>query len=170
MAANLRDRISAARCLSCAPAVLGLATGASAPRVGRPRRQIASVLPECAADEEERLRGGYAELARRVVGASFLDSANAGTMKPFADEGIRRQLLLAMTQVAPNFEAEAERLRAQRHETVLQAKLTELGAKVRNTKADDTVIVDRKLITGASPLASNALGKRAVEVLLATLD
>ena len=51
----------------------------------------------------------------------------------------------------------------------LQEKLTELGAKVVNTKGDDTCHVDRDLITGASPLASNNLGKLAAETLLAKL-
>jgi len=38
-----------------------------------------------------------------------------------------------------------------------------------NTKSDNTVCVDRKLITGASPLAANALGKLAAETLLKAL-
>lgn len=48
----------------------------------------------------------------------------------------------------------------------LSEKLTNLGAKLVNKKADDTVYLDRKLITGASPLAANALGKLAAETLL----
>ena len=51
----------------------------------------------------------------------------------------------------------------------LQEKLSELGAKIVNAKADDTCCVDRRLITGASPLAANALGKLAVETLLEQL-
>ena len=35
-----------------------------------------------------------------------------------------------------------------------------------NTKMDKTVCLDRKLITGSSPLASNELGKLAVKTLL----
>ena len=45
-------------------------------------------------------------------------------------------------------------------------KLENLGAKIVNTKADKTVCLDRKLITGASPLASNQLGKLAANTLL----
>ena len=45
-------------------------------------------------------------------------------------------------------------------------KLKGLGANLMNTKSDKTVCVDRKLITGASPLAANALGKLAAETLL----
>lgn len=52
----------------------------------------------------------------------------------------------------------------------LSEKLKSLGAKLINTKADDTVCLDRKLITGASPLASNKLGKLASETLLKELD
>jgi molecular chaperone Hsp31 and glyoxalase 3 len=48
----------------------------------------------------------------------------------------------------------------------LEAKLTELGAKIVNTKADDTCCVDRLLVTGASPLAANKLGLLAAETLL----
>ena len=48
--------------------------------------------------------------------------------------------------------------------------LKDLGVKLVNTKADDTVCVDRNLITGAAPQAANALGKRAVEVLLQKLQ
>ncbi|MCL4163505.1 UNVERIFIED_CONTAM: hypothetical protein GTU68_025414 [Idotea baltica] len=48
----------------------------------------------------------------------------------------------------------------------LSEKLKSLGAKLKNTKADDTVCLDRKLITGASPLASNNLGRLAAETLL----
>ncbi len=48
----------------------------------------------------------------------------------------------------------------------LAEKLEHLGAQVVNTKADDTVCVDRTLITGASPNAANALGKQAATTLL----
>tara|TARA_B110000879_G_scaffold196536_1_gene266318 strand:+ start:1063 stop:1914 length:852 start_codon:yes stop_codon:yes gene_type:complete len=48
----------------------------------------------------------------------------------------------------------------------LSEKLKSLGANVVNTKADNTVCIDRKLITGASPLASNQLGKLAANTLL----
>lgn len=51
----------------------------------------------------------------------------------------------------------------------LSEKLKGLGANVVNTESDDTVVVDRKLITGASPLASNNLGKLAAETLLKEL-
>ena len=48
----------------------------------------------------------------------------------------------------------------------LSERLRSLGANIVNTESDNTVIVDRKLITGASPLASNELGKLATETLL----
>ena len=48
-------------------------------------------------------------------------------------------------------------------------KLQSLGAEVVNTKADDTCHIDRKLITGASPLASDALGRLAATTLLEQL-
>ena len=48
----------------------------------------------------------------------------------------------------------------------LSEKLKSIGANVVNTKADNTVCIDRKLITGASPLASNQLGKLAANTLL----
>ena len=48
----------------------------------------------------------------------------------------------------------------------LSEQLKSLGANLMNTKMDKTVCVDRKLITGSSPLASNALGKLAAETLL----
>ncbi|MCI5210029.1 MAG: protein deglycase HchA, partial [Candidatus Electrothrix sp. ATG2] len=51
----------------------------------------------------------------------------------------------------------------------LSEKLEGLGGKLMNTKADDTVCLDRKLITGASPLAANALGKLAAETLLSVV-
>ena len=51
----------------------------------------------------------------------------------------------------------------------LSERLKSLGAKLVNTKGDDTVCVDRKLITGASPLASNNLGKLAADTLLKEL-
>jgi len=51
----------------------------------------------------------------------------------------------------------------------LSEKLKSLGANVVNTESDDTVVVDRRLITGASPLASNNLGKLAAETLLKEL-
>jgi len=51
----------------------------------------------------------------------------------------------------------------------LSEKLKTLGANIVNTESDNTVVVDRKLITGASPLASNALGKLAAETLLKEL-
>jgi len=48
-------------------------------------------------------------------------------------------------------------------------QLKSLGANVINDAADDSVCRDRKLITGASPLASNALGKLAAETMLKEL-
>ncbi|MFT5585441.1 MAG: molecular chaperone Hsp31 and glyoxalase 3 [Cognaticolwellia sp.] len=51
----------------------------------------------------------------------------------------------------------------------LAEKLTGLGAKIVNTKADKTCVVDRHLITGASPLAANELGKLAATTMLENL-
>jgi len=48
----------------------------------------------------------------------------------------------------------------------LSEKLKSLGVILKNTKMDKTVCLDRKLITGASPLASNELGKLAAYTLL----
>ncbi len=52
----------------------------------------------------------------------------------------------------------------------LSEKLKSLGAHIVNTKADKTVCLDRKLVTGASPLAANELGKLAVKSLLENLS
>ena len=52
----------------------------------------------------------------------------------------------------------------------LSEKLKGLGANIVNTKSDKTVCLDRKLITGASPLASNELGKLAATTLLKELN
>ena len=51
----------------------------------------------------------------------------------------------------------------------LSEKLKGLGANIINTESDKTVVLDRKLITGASPLASNELGKLAANTLLKEL-
>ena len=51
----------------------------------------------------------------------------------------------------------------------LSEKIKSLGATIVNTKSDKTVCLDRKLITGASPLASNELGKLAAKTLLKEL-
>jgi len=51
----------------------------------------------------------------------------------------------------------------------LSEQLKSLGANLMNTKMDKTVCVDRKLITGSSPLASNELGKLAAKTLLKEL-
>ena len=51
----------------------------------------------------------------------------------------------------------------------LSENLKSLGATLMNTKSDKTVCLDRKLITGASPLASNELGKLAANTLLQAL-
>ena len=48
-------------------------------------------------------------------------------------------------------------------------KLENKGVTIVNKKADKTVCLDRKLITGASPLASNKLGKLAVSTMLKEL-
>jgi len=48
-------------------------------------------------------------------------------------------------------------------------RLKALGATIVNSESDKTVCVDRKLITGASPLASNELGKLAANTLLKEL-
>lgn len=51
----------------------------------------------------------------------------------------------------------------------LSEPLKDLGANLVNSKSDDTVCLDRRLITGASPLASHKLGKLAAETLLKAL-
>jgi D-lactate dehydratase / protein deglycase len=51
----------------------------------------------------------------------------------------------------------------------LSEKMKSLGVNLMNTKSDKTVCLDRKLITGASPLASNDLGKLAAKTLLTAL-
>jgi molecular chaperone Hsp31 and glyoxalase 3 len=49
-------------------------------------------------------------------------------------------------------------------------KLEEHGVTIINKKANKSVCLDRKLITGASPLASNNLGKLATNNLLKELS
>ncbi len=51
----------------------------------------------------------------------------------------------------------------------LEAKLRALGANVVNKKSDRTCVVDRRLITGASPEAADPLGKLAATTLLENL-
>ena len=48
--------------------------------------------------------------------------------------------------------------------------LASLGVQIVNTKGDDTCVVDRRLITGASPEASNNLGRLAATTLLDRLS
>jgi len=45
-------------------------------------------------------------------------------------------------------------------------KLTAAGVEITNTKADDSCLVDRRLISGASPKAANAFGRLAAMSLL----
>ena len=45
-------------------------------------------------------------------------------------------------------------------------KLTDLGVSIINNKSDNSTCIDRKLITGASPLAANELGKLVANNLL----
>ncbi|MGB1018827.1 MAG: glyoxalase III HchA [Chitinophagales bacterium] len=52
----------------------------------------------------------------------------------------------------------------------LSEKMESFGVKLANKKGDDTVCLDRKLISGASPLASNNLGRLAAETLLKELS
>jgi len=52
----------------------------------------------------------------------------------------------------------------------LSEKLKNLGVNLMNTKMDKTVCVDRRLLTGSSPLASNELGKLAAKTLLHELN
>jgi len=51
----------------------------------------------------------------------------------------------------------------------LGEELTKLGAVITNTEMDDSCIRDRELITVASPLAGNTLGKLAAITLLKEL-
>jgi molecular chaperone Hsp31 and glyoxalase 3 len=51
----------------------------------------------------------------------------------------------------------------------LNKKLIDLGVDIVNKKSDTTTCIDRKLITGASPLAANELGKLAAHTLLKAL-
>ena len=52
----------------------------------------------------------------------------------------------------------------------LGAHLESLGVNIVNAKGDDTCCIDRRLITGASPAASNKLGKLAATTLLQYLN
>ena len=52
----------------------------------------------------------------------------------------------------------------------LNEKLINLGVVIVNIKSDKTTCVDRKLLTGASPLAANELGKLAANTLLKALS
>mmetsp|Transcript_17269 Transcript_17269/g.24945 ORF Transcript_17269/g.24945 Transcript_17269/m.24945 type:complete len:285 (-) Transcript_17269:211-1065(-) len=52
------------------------------------------------------------------------------------------------------------------HSWYFADKLTEKGFNIVNTAADDTVSVDRKLLTGASPKACQKLGEVAAKKLL----
>lgn len=45
-------------------------------------------------------------------------------------------------------------------------KLQALGVTIANSEPDDSTYVDRRLLTGAGPLAANALGKLAAETLI----
>lgn len=45
-------------------------------------------------------------------------------------------------------------------------KLNKLGVTIINKEADNTVNIDRKLITGASPQAANDFGKLVANELL----
>lgn len=49
-------------------------------------------------------------------------------------------------------------------------KLNNLGVTIINEEADNTVFVDRKLITGASPQAANDFGKTAANALLEVVN
>ena len=51
--------------------------------------------------------------------------------------------------------------------SLVSTKLADLGANLVNKKADETVCVDRKLISGASPGAANPIGELAAKTLLA---
>ncbi len=51
----------------------------------------------------------------------------------------------------------------------LSKKLESLGVTLMNSKSDNTVCLDRQLITGASPMAADALGKLAANTLLGSL-
>ncbi|KKD61408.1 heat shock protein HSP31 [Grimontia sp. AD028] len=52
----------------------------------------------------------------------------------------------------------------------VSGKLEGLGMTLMNTKSDNTVCRDRLLLTGASPLAANELGKLAAKTLLDTYN
>jgi molecular chaperone Hsp31 and glyoxalase 3 len=52
----------------------------------------------------------------------------------------------------------------------LNEKLINLGVIIVNKKSDKTTCVDRNLLTGASPLAANELGKLAANTLLKALS
>ena len=52
----------------------------------------------------------------------------------------------------------------------LNEKLINLGVVIVNKKSDKTTCVDRNLLTGASPMAANELGKLAANTLLKALS
>ena len=54
--------------------------------------------------------------------------------------------------------------------SLVSGKLEALGVTLANKKADDTCIIDRTVITGASPQASNNLGALAAKTLLEALN
>jgi len=69
----------------------------------------------------------------------------------------------AVDKTSPSFGYLPGPLRA---EDTAESHLKDLGCKVQNTEMDDTVVVDRELITGASQLAAQKVAEAAVQVLV----
>lgn len=98
--------------------------------------------------------GSAALLSTRAGGESFL--YNGYEMAVFPDSVDRQTPMLGYLPGQMPWE--------------LGVTLKELGTKIINTKADDTCCLDRELVTGASPVAANKLGKLATKTLLSKLN
>ncbi len=111
LAANLRKLISSAYLLS-KKAVIIIPHDKDAPPVGAHRRELDVEPLRSAEQEDEKYRGAFAALARRVVSSDFLDSSKNAKYMPFAESGILRQIRQELYAVGATDAEEMARLSA----------------------------------------------------------
>ena len=133
-AANLRRRISEAHILSCpAKIIMDFEDPMDEGKqdVGFSYQTIPGIALECCMEEEMKMYpGAMGMLANRIVSSDFLDSSKNEKYMPFADFGIKKQMLSCMMEIAADPIAECERVAQQIYDLEYARCLTDL-AKVK---------------------------------------
>ena len=107
--------------------------------VGLSYQTIPGIALECCMEEEMKMYpGAMGMLANRIVSSDFLDSSKNEQYMPFADFGIKKQMLSCMIEIAADPIAECERVAQHIYDVEYVRCLTDLAKVKARTVCDIT--------------------------------